>query len=97
MEINRNASAQERMGKMDAGLTRYFVLKCQREINWEDAKPLTQERIWKKRKIKESIETMKEKIRGEREVLNRCDHLDEGYRQIIMDSLDIRRRGTLEH
>ena len=30
---------------------------------------------------------MKEKIKGEKEVLNQCDHLDEGYRQIIIDTL----------
>ena len=89
LEVGRNMSAEVRMGKMDAGLTRHSVLKCQNEINWKDAKPLTQERIRKKRKIKESIETMKEKLKGEKEVLNKCDHLDEGYKQILMDTLII--------
>jgi hypothetical protein len=43
-------SAEVRMGKTNAGLTRHSVLKCQNEINWKDAKPLIQERIGKKRK-----------------------------------------------
>ena len=87
MEMGRNMSAQLRMGKTDAGLTRHSIINCQREVNWNDAKPVTQERIRKKRRVKESIETMKEKIKGEKEVLNQCDHLDEGYKQIIIDIL----------
>ena len=92
MEMGRNVSAQVRMGKTDAGLTRHSVMNCQSEVDWNDAKQVTQERIRKKRRVKESIETMKEKIKGDKEVLNQCDHLDAGYKQIIIDTMACRRK-----
>ena len=51
------------------------------------------ERNLKRRKIKESIETMKEDIKGERKTLNRCEMLNESYRNVLRRSL----KKTKEH
>ena len=86
LDMGRNLSAQLRMGKYDAGLTRHS-LECESTIDWDGAKILAEERNTKKRKIKESMETMKEKLKGKRDVLNRCESLHDGYRSILKESL----------
>ena len=68
---------------MDAGLTKHAVLDCSAGISWEDAKIVFQERNLKRRKIRESIETVKEDIKGVRKTLNRCENLHKDYRTVV--------------
>ena len=86
---NENESrAQERMGKLDAGLTRHAVMNCEAGIDWKNAKIVYQESDDRKRKIRESIETMKEDLKGERNTLNRCVVLHEGYRPVLQSLIE---------
>ena len=57
------------------------------------------ERNTKRRKVKESLETMKEDMKGERKTLNRCEYLHDSYRPVIklmIDSENKRNRRTNE-
>ena len=42
-----------------------------------------QEKNLKRRKTRESIETVKEDIKGVRKTLNRCENLHKGYRPVV--------------
>ena len=71
------------MGKFDAGLTSHAIKDCTQGIDWGGAKVVFMERNTKRRKVKESIETMKEDVKGERKTLNRCECLPESYRPVV--------------
>ena len=74
--------ANERMRGNGGNLVKHAVLECDKGINWEVSGPIAIERGWKQRRVKESIETYKRQLDGKK-VLNQCDHLDQGWKDVI--------------
>ena len=68
MAQGKLSSAEQRMGKEDGGLARYSV-ECTGNIDWEGAKIVGRETGLRQRKVREGIESLRERHHGMR-VLN---------------------------
>ena len=90
LALGDEEAAKTRMGFFDAGLTKHAIMDCSAGIDWSGAKIMCQEGNLKRRKTRESIETMKEDIKGERKTLNRCEQLHEGYRPVLKNLIEKR-------
>jgi hypothetical protein len=76
--------AEMRTNGIGGGLVKHVAMECEKRINWEKSGPLTQERGWKQRRVKESIETYKQGIGGKK-LMNQCDFLDSGWKRILKE------------
>ena len=74
--------AHERMNGNGGGLVKHVVLNCDKGIEWESSGPIASVKGWKQRRTRESVETWKRQMRG-KTVLNQCDHLDQGWKDIL--------------
>jgi hypothetical protein len=77
-------NAELKMAQGNGRMVRHAVLECDKGINRETAKPVRQEQRVKQRKIKESIVSYQEELKG-KNVLNQCYILDEGWKCIIKE------------
>ena len=77
-------NAEIKMAQGNGRMVRHAVLECDKGINWETAKPVRQEQRVKQRKIKESIVSYQEELKG-KNVLNQCYILDEGWKSILKE------------
>ena len=75
--------ADQRMKGHGGNLVRHIVMECSEEIDWEKSGPILMENGWKQRRVKESIETFKREIKGQR-ILNQCDALDQGWKSVLL-------------
>ena len=61
----------------------HMVLECEDGIDWKQSGPIVTEKGWKERRVKESIETFKNEVKGKR-VLNQCDVLHQSWKNVLL-------------
>ena len=59
------------------------LFDCEEEIDWNLSGPITMEKGWKERRVKESIETFKSEVEG-KQVLNQCDALHQSWKNVMV-------------
>ena len=89
MAQGKRSSAEQRMEKEDGGLTRHGV-ECTGNIDWEGAKIVGRETGLRHRKVREGIESLRERHHGMR-VLNNHEQL-EMWKPILNDYFELKRK-----
>ena len=82
-------SAEKRVGKEDGGLARH-TMECQSGVDWENAEIKARERGLTQRKIREGIESIRQRHYGMK-VLNNLDHVDT-WRPVLNSFFDSGKR-----
>ena len=82
-------SAEKRVGKEDGGLARH-TMECQSGVDWENAEIKARERGLTQRKIREGIESTRQRHYGMK-VLNNLDHVDT-WRPVLNSFFDSGKR-----
>lgn len=77
--------AEMRTRGIGGGLVKHVAVECERGIDWEKSGPVMQEKGWKQRRVKESIESYRQEMTG-KNVLNQCDYLDNGWKTILKEA-----------
>ena len=84
-------NAEMRTNGIGGRLVRHLAMECDKRKSWETSGPVTQEKGWKQRRVKESIETFREELKG-KQILNQCDYLDSGWKAVLQEIHRIERR-----
>ena len=89
MTQGKLSSAEQRMGKEDGGLARHSV-ECTGNIDWKGAKIVDRETGLRQRKVREGIESLRERHHGMRVLVNH-DQL-EMWKPILNDYFELERK-----
>ena len=89
MAQGKLSSAEQQMGKKDRGLAPHSV-ECTGNIDWEGAKMVGRETGLRQRKVRERIESLRERHHGMR-VLNNHERL-EMWKPILNDYFELKKK-----